>query len=548
MRINLKKITVLCALLAGTFLVSACDKYTAQTSKKIETALERAEDYRQRAQIPDLPEPVDTVRTKNDIWLGTDSVKITEGDTLPAWLESEDSITIAIAEEATLPQITQELTEMTGIAVRLDDLKLSEAVPENTVPVNYTGKLSGFLDYLANRFGVWWRYKNGIVSFFNTETRIFNIYALPTETTISTSISGTAVGTSGGGAPSSQLSSQANLALWDSIEEGVTQIVGESNGSLSFSRVAGTVTVTASPFIVRKVGNYVDTWNQKLSRQVAISIKLLQVTIDNEDNYGLNLNAVFNSSDIAATFTGPYSLVSGGTAGATTGLLSMTLIKPDSKWNGSEAFIQAFSTLGKASLVTSASVTTLNNKAAPIQITTEENYVRETRVTKSNDSDDNTTDVDMDTDTLTYGFMMEVLPRILDHGRLILMFSMNLSDLLALETFSSDGSSGGGSSNDEDDDENNNNDGERDTTVVQLPKIQTRGFLQEIAMRSGSTLVLTGFERVQNMTNTAGIGKAKMGLLGGQSYSKNTRDVLVILLTPEVLESPLSPESRMRDY
>ena len=147
--------------------------------------------------------------------------------------------------------------------------------------------------------------------------------------------------------------------------------------------------------------------------------------------------------------------------------------------------------------------------------------------------------------------MLEVLPRILDHGRLIVLFSMNLTDLLSLETFSSDGSSsedGEEASDSSDSSDTESESGDKETTVVQLPKMQTRGFVQEIAMRSGSTLVLTGFEQVKNNITTGGIGKAKMGLLGGQAYSDNTRDVMVILLTPEVLESPLSPESRMRDF
>ena len=67
-------------------------------------------------------------------------------------------------------------------------------------------------------------------------------------------------------------------------------------------------------------------------------------------------------------------------------------------------------------------------------------------------------------------------------------------------------------------------------------------------MRSGSTLVLTGFEKVQDRMTTTGIGKAKIGILGGGALNENVRDVLVILLTPEVLESPLSAESRMRDF
>ncbi len=67
-------------------------------------------------------------------------------------------------------------------------------------------------------------------------------------------------------------------------------------------------------------------------------------------------------------------------------------------------------------------------------------------------------------------------------------------------------------------------------------------------MKSGSTLVLTGFEQVSNNINSTGVGKAKMGLLGGSSYNQNKRDVMVILVTPEVLESPMSPEARMREF
>ena len=78
--------------------------------------------------------------------------------------------------------------------------------------------------------------------------------------------------------------------------------------------------------------------------------------------------------------------------------------------------------------------------------------------------------------------------------------------------------------------------------------MQTRGFVQEIAMRSGSTLVLTGFETVTNKTDTAGIGQPRMSILGGKEFTNQSRNVLVILLTPEILISPLSPETRMENF
>jgi len=552
MNVNSIKKYVLVGVALGAMALSACNHYVDKTNARIETVLEKTEMYNERATVPDLPEPVDTVRMNDDIWLGNSSVKIMAGDALPANLERDDSITLAITQNASLAVLANELTDLTGIEVRLDDLKAENAMPKEAVAVNYSGKLSGLLNYLSNRYGVWWRYKNGQISFFSKETRVFTIYALPNETKMTADLKGSSMGTSGskgsGGSAStgvtSSLSTTADLALWDSIEKGVKQVVGKQ-GELSFSRVTGTVTVTASPFVMQKVASYIANWNDKLSRQVAISIKVLQVQLLNENNYGLDLQAVFQNKNIDTSFRSPYSLTSAAATSTTSGLLSMTLLRPSSKWKDSKAIIEAFSTQGKTSIVTSSSITTLNNKVAPVQITTAQNYVREVSVTNNYNSSNNSSDVDLDTDTLNYGFSMEILPRILDHGRLIILFTMTLSDLISLDTFSSEGMGGSSSSSsggsDDDDDEG-------ESTTVQLPKMQMRGFMQEIAMKSGSTLVLTGFEQVANATDTAGVGEAKMNLLGGKAHDQHRRDVMVILMTPEVLESPMSPESRMREF
>ena len=520
-------------VLGGALLLSACNYYVAKTDEKIETVVEKAEEARMQSEIPDMPEPIDTVRMQNDIWLGNSSVKIMAGDALPASMEQEDSITLAIAKDATLPSLAQELTDLTGIDVRLDDLKADNAMPTEGVPVNYSGKLSGLLNYLANRYGVWWRYRDGQITFFTKETRVFTVYALPTETKMSASLKGASMGSNIPDVGSSSLSTSADLALWGNIEKGVEQILS-GQGKASYSRTTGTITVTASPFVIQKVASYIANWNEKLSRQVAISVKILQVQLNNADSYGLDLNLAFNSHHVSAGFATAGTVA---TSGSTFGALSMALLKP-SRWKDTKAVIQALSTQGKTALVTSASVTTLNNKVAPVQITTSQNYVKEVTVTNNYGSSTTTTDTDLDTDTLNYGFSMEILPRILDHGRLVMLLSMTLSDLVELERFSTGDQESGGSSEGTD----------SENTTVQLPKMMMRGFMQEVAMTSGSTLVLTGFEQTANNTSTSGIGEAKANLLGGEAYNQTRRDVLVILITPEVLESPMSPEARMREF
>ena len=549
MKVNYASKLVLGTLVA-LFTLTSCTKYVAERNKEIETTLAVVEENLEKAQIPDTPLITDTVFAKNDIWLGDNSIKITEGDPLPMWAEKNDGITLAISEESTLPILAQEIMDLTGITVRLDDLKAENAIPTETIPVNYSGKLSGLLNYMSNRFGVWWRYKSGIITFFTKETRVFTIYALPTETSMTADLKGATMGDNGsGGDNSSSLSTKAEVSLWESIEEGVKQALGK-DGEVSFSRPTGTVTVTAAPYAMRRVASYINNWNEKMSRQVAISVKVLNVSISDENNYGLDLQAIFNNDTISTRFFSPYFIGTAGsmTAGASTaGTLSMALIDANSHWKDSGAIIQALSTQGKTSTITSSTVTTLNNKVAPVQVTTSQNYVKETTVTTTGSGSDATTETEIDTDTLNYGFTMEILPRILDHGRLIMLFSLNLTDLISLETFST-GASQGKEQEGEQPSEDNTDDNESETSTVQLPTMQMRGFIQEIAMRSGSTLILTGFEKVQNTTNSAGIGQPRLTILGGQAYDSKNRDVLVVLITPEVLESPLSPETRMQNF
>ena len=64
-------------------------------------------------------------------------------------------------------------------------------------------------------------------------------------------------------------------------------------------------------------------------------------------------------------------------------------------------------------------------------------------------------------------------------------------------------------------------------------------------MTSGESLILTGYEKVTSSTNKTGTGSAENSLLGGEANATKDRSVMVIILTPVVLESPLTPETRM---
>ena len=288
---------------------------------------------------------------------------------------------------------------------------------------------------------------------------------------------------------------------------------------LTTDQSSGVITLTGTPTDIKKVAKYVNEQNIRLSRQVAISVKVLQVTVTDSDKYGLDLGAVFSGNNritnLGITGAAGQAEVSSG--------LSMAIVS--GSWSITSA-IQALSEQGKTALITSGTVTTLNNKPAPIQVVRTQNYISE--ITKTNSgSDGSYYDLSTDTEEIETGFTLDVLPRILEHGRLMLMFNLTLSDLIELQKVNLTNNPEGGE-------------------FIQNPVIETRGFSQEVALKAGETLILSGYERVEDSAQKSGIGSAENSMFGGSVTANKTRSILVIMLTPVVLDSPLVPESRMK--
>lgn len=528
--------------LLGLFgLLVACSvspELDAEMAKQAKTA----SDLKQKAAVPGEPIPDDVVRVKNDIWLGDTSKIEFEGEPIPSYLEKEDGITLISNRPITLYEIGSMISKITSISVRYAPELESNAIsaadsnpPEmkdigaqwtdsTKMILNYKGPMSGLLDEVANRFGIWWKYDRNELYFYKYITKTFTIYSLPTNPSLSVSVGG-----EGGSSSISQSSSVDGLDMWANIESTINSMIA-SDSNLVIDKGNGTISLTATPTDIKRVAKYVNEQNARLSKQVAISVKVIQVNIKNDDQYGLNLKAIFNAR-------GSISDIAGSTSTAAIegqALSSLTMGISSKRWSV-DAAISALSTEGQANLVTSGTVTTMNNKPAPIQVVKTQNYV--SQITKTNSGDSDNYDISVDTEEIETGFTMGVLPRVLDHGRVLMFFNLTLSDLLALDKVNV----GGEKKTSEEGEET-----ETDSEFIQNPVIETRGFTQEVAMKSGETLILAGYERVENTADKQGVGTPENNLLGGSSAAKRDRTILVIMLTPVVLESPLSPESRMK--
>lgn len=526
---NLGKISLGLLVVA---LIASCSISTSMDAT-VDREVEAATKMKEAAKIPTETANDNLIKVKDEIWLGNESSIEYEGQPLPSYLENKDGITLVSNRPITLYEIGDMINKTTSLGVRYapqmaDDVMKSadgnkpsaetinaDWATSDKMLVSYQGPLSGFLNELSSRFGIWWKYEKKEIHFYKYITKTFVIYSLPTKPSMSVNVGGSQ---SGGGTSSSvTLTSSVEVELWGNIEKSITSMIS-TDAKLTMAPSDGTITLTATPDDIKRVAIYINEQNRRLSRQVAISVKVLQVNMADSDSYGLDLKATFKDGTTSIAMAGSQSNIGADelTNGMTWGILS-------GKWTADTA-IQAISTQNTTSLVTSGTVTTLNNKPAPIQVTQKQNYIAEMTKTNSG-TDGNNYDISVTTEEIETGFTLDVLPRILEHGRMLVMFNLTLSDLIKLETVAF-----------------GNKD---DNQYIQNPKVESRAFTQEVAMTSGESLILTGFEKVNSVIDKSGTGSAENSLLGGNATAKKDRSILVIILTPVILESPLTPESRM---
>lgn len=373
--------------------------------------------------------------------------------------------------------------------------------------VTYSGKISGFLDLIAAKYNVSWEMQSSSVRFFKTKSKTFRLAALPGNTSLKSLIGTSATGGSSvEGATSSASASQeagtefTGLSVWQGIEDSIKTMLSK-DGRLTVTPATGTVTVDDTPLVLERVSKFIDNQNEALSRQVVINVKVLSVDLTDSDEYGINWNAVYNNVNRSLGFS--LSNAISPSAGAT----NMTLkVLSGSMWDGTTAMIDALSKQGKVSQVTSASMVTINNQPAPIQVGKQTSYLASSQTTIGTNGAGNTTT--LQPGKITTGFSMSMLPHILDGNKLMLQYSGDISSLIRIGSASSGDSS------------------------IQTPEVDTRNFMQRVIMNGGETLVVTGFEQFNLSGETQGVGHAENVGLGGGVKTKKAKSVLVVLIQP----------------
>lgn len=378
--------------------------------------------------------------------------------------------------------------------------------------LNWSGSLSGLLDTVTSRLGLSWKYERGRVSVYYLDTRTFDVEYMDANAQFNSRVVSGTTSTAGvtGGESGNAISGDSNTsqtttmevtaALYEDLKKTVESMLSPGLGRMFLS--AGQVTVTDTPQVLDTVGRFIEQRNRVLNRQAVLSVKVLSVERTHSDQLGLDWKAVFSNSNLKAMLTSPFS-------GVAENALSGGVTVVDGNWADSEAFVRALSTQGRVSLVTKQSSTTSNLTPLPMQVAEQEDYVA--RVTTESTANVGTA-TSIQPATITTGFNMTLLPYIREDGRsLQLQFSISLSDPPTRRTFTSGESS------------------------VELLKTKLKTVSQRVNMRSGQTIILSGFQQANNKADQQGVWNPGFFGLGGGRKGDDGETVLVILITPIVL-------------
>ncbi|MDK9737664.1 pilus (MSHA type) biogenesis protein MshL [Vibrio sp. D404a] len=216
--------------------------------------------------------------------------------------------------------------------------------------------------------------------------------------------------------------------FWPQLEAAVMHLIGSGDGqSVVVTPQASVITVRAYPDEIREVRQFLGISQERLQRQVILEAKILEVTLSDGYQQGINWTKMFSSNgtnytigtgnivkDAAGAIT-PVTLPGLDPVGALLGGQSNIVVSGGSF----EAVLSFMGTQGDLNVLSSPRVTASNNQKAVIKVGTDEYYV--TDLSSAVGSGDNANVApEVELTPFFSGISLDVTPQIDDTGNVFL--------------------------------------------------------------------------------------------------------------------------------
>lgn len=225
-----------------------------------------------------------------------------------------------------------------------------------------------------------------------------------------------------------QIETLSESNFWPQLEQAVAKLIGHNAGqSVVVTPQASVITVRAYPDEVRQVREFLGISQQRMQRQVILEAKILEVTLSDGYQQGINWSKAFTSNG-ADYSIGRGSIVKDGNGNILSSVLPGvdaigTLLGGQSNLvisSGSfDAVLNFMSTQGDLNVLSSPRVTASNNQKAVIKVGTDEYYVTDlSSVVGTGDNSEPSPELELT--PFFSGISLDVTPQIDDQGNVLL--------------------------------------------------------------------------------------------------------------------------------
>ncbi len=299
------------------------------------------------------------------------------------------------------------------------------------------------------------------------------------------------------------------------------QKVEAPKGYFFINRQAGLIMVKDYPEVLMQVAEFLEEVEGSVQRQVFISVKILEVVLNDEFRLGIDWSkvspfgfihdsdpdlAVFETPNVTLTRSsgaGPFGAVIAG-SNAMNGFLYAI--------NDTQVsvLIDALAEQGNVSVLSNPKIATLNNQRAVIKVGTEDVFF----LPQIQPATTTAAQVTVFTvSSVTIGIVLDVLPQIAADGRIMMSINTSISEKSG-ERISPD-------------------------NLTSIPILDVRESNNVVLTQSGQTIVIGGLIKTTKARNDNDVPfLSKIPLLGYFFQHKeeiDTKTELVIMLTPEVM-------------
>ncbi|MBF0387718.1 MAG: hypothetical protein HQL20_07670 [Candidatus Omnitrophica bacterium] len=174
--------------------------------------------------------------------------------------------------------------------------------------------------------------------------------------------------------------SAQRLSYWEDAERNVLALLSPA-GKMSLNRVGGVMLVTDNPVVLAVVEGFIDELNRRVSRQILVDVKVIEVELSHENRLGIDWSVLMERGDLKG-FKAVSTMTEDNFPGTGAFTLSGAADKAGSgsTETGVKLLLRALDSFGRVEVVSQPRIAMLNNTVANIQVGSNRSYVETSNI------------------------------------------------------------------------------------------------------------------------------------------------------------------------